>query len=55
MHVASKFLRMSYVELDTHPDKFKLMRTAFTLHVGIHEGLEIWKKNEASKAKVNGK
>ena len=45
---------MSYAELDSHPDKYDLMRTAFTLHFGISEGLEIWKKNQASKAKVNG-
>ncbi len=55
VHTASKFLRMSYVELVKHPDKFNLMRTAFTLQIGIHEGMEIWKKNAESKAKVNGK
>jgi hypothetical protein len=55
VHIASKFLRMSYTELDQHPQKFDLMRTAFSLQIGIHEGTEIWKKNEASKAKVSGK
>lgn len=45
---------MSYPDLDGHPKKFDLMRTAFTLQIGVHEGMEIWKKNEASKKKVNG-
>lgn len=43
---------MSYVELFEHPKRFDLMRTAFTLELGIAEGREILKKNEESKSKL---
>lgn len=55
VQTAAKYLRMSFVELDEHPRKFELMAKAFTLQIGIHEGLEIWKKNAESKAKVNAR
>lgn len=55
VHTAAKHFGMSFVELDEHPRKFELMSKAFTLQIGVHEGLEIWKKNAESRAKVNGK
>ncbi len=38
VYEASKFLGMSFVELDGHPDKHELMRMAFTLKLGIQDG-----------------
>jgi hypothetical protein len=42
---------MSYAELDAHPKKFDLMRTAFTLHLAIQDGNELAKARE----EVSGK
>jgi hypothetical protein len=43
---------MSYAELDGHPKKYDLMRTAFTLQIGLHDGKEIWKAMQEAKAKT---
>lgn len=45
-------MEMSYAELDAHPRKHSLMRTAFTLQSGIDAGREIIKADMESKAKV---
>ena len=54
VYKAAQFLMMSYADLDEHPRKHSLMHTAFTLEVGINNGMEAIKVRLEQEAKTKG-
>ena len=49
---AAKVLNCSFLELEAHPERSRLMRLAFTIRGGSSEGERMLKKNPEFRAMV---
>lgn len=52
IHRAAKILGCSFLELEHHPERFRLMSLAFTLESGKNQGDRILKQNPEYKALI---